>query len=206
MVKRGAKAPLETSSGLRARGTMGASTNPWPCPMLVTRLLSRDALAYRALMLHAYEAEAEAFTSTAAERAHEPESWWTKRVADPNERSVVFGAFRGEELVGAVALEFSAKPKTRHKAHLLGMFVTESARGLGAGRALLEAALALAASREETRVVQLTVTQGNEPAQRLYESCGFRSFGVEPLAVLTHAGFKAKVHMWIELPCHAAPG
>lgn len=165
----------------------------------IMRLTAKDAPAYRALMLHAYEAEAEAFTSTAAERAHEPDAWWIKRVADPNELSVVFGAFRGEELVGAVAIEFSAKPKTRHKAQLLGMFVSESVRGLGVGRRLLEAALALAETREETQVVQLTVTQGNEPAQRLYESCGFRTFGVEPLAVLTPKGFVAKVHMWLEL-------
>ena len=44
--------------------------------------------------------------------------------------------------------------------------------------------------------MQLTVTEGNEPAVGLYESCGFVRFGVEPLAVAVGSGYVSKVHMW----------
>jgi hypothetical protein len=47
--------------------------------MHVARLIAADAPRYRALMLHAYEVAADAFTSTPEERAAEPESWWVKR-------------------------------------------------------------------------------------------------------------------------------
>ncbi|WP_284619341.1 GNAT family N-acetyltransferase [Aquabacterium humicola] len=166
----------------------------------VARLSAADVPRYRTLMLHAYAAAADAFTSTPEERAAEPESWWVRRIDDPKGLSFALGAFAGDELVGTVTVEFAAKPKTRHKAHLIGMFVHEAARGLGAGRALLEAALAAAASREGVRVVTLTVTEGNAPAISLYEACGFRAFGTEPMAIATPDGFKGKVHMWLELP------
>jgi ribosomal protein S18 acetylase RimI-like enzyme len=168
--------------------------------MYVARLVAADVPHYRALMLHAYEAAADAFTSTPDERAAEPESWWVKRIADPRSLSISFGAFNADELVGAVTVEFSAKPKTKHKAHLLGMFVMESARRLGAGRALVRAALDAAAARSGIVVVTLTVTEGNASAIALYESCGFRTFGVEPMAIATPGGFKSKVYMWLQLP------
>jgi RimJ/RimL family protein N-acetyltransferase len=130
----------------------------------IAALDAQDALRYRALMLHAYEAAADAFTSTPQERAAEPLSWWVARLADPQGLSHAFGAFLGDELLGTVTLEFSAKPKTRHKAHLIGMFVAQAARGQGAGRALLQAAMRLAGDRPGVRVVTLTVTEGNAPA------------------------------------------
>jgi ribosomal protein S18 acetylase RimI-like enzyme len=151
-------------------------------------------------MLHAYAAAADAFTSTPEERAAEPESWWVSRIADPKGLSETFGAFAENELVGAVTIEFAAKPKIRHKAHIIAMFVKESARGLGAGKALVHKALAAAAARPGVRVVTLTVTEGNASAIGLYEACGFKAFGVEPMAIATPEGFKSKVHMWLKLP------
>jgi ribosomal protein S18 acetylase RimI-like enzyme len=168
--------------------------------MRVARLAAADAPRYRALMLHAYEVASDAFTSTLEERAAEPESWWVNRIAGPHCLSASFGAFRADELVGTVTIEFSAKPKTKHKCHLIGMFVDESARGLGAGKALVRAALEAAAARPGIVAVTLTVTEGNASAIGLYESCGFRPFGVEPMAIATPTGFKAKVHMRLQLP------
>lgn len=171
--------------------------------MHVQRLVASDVPRYRELMLHAYAAAPDAFTSTAEERAAEPDSWWLKRIADPNGQSFAFGAFHDDRLVGTVTLEFSVKPKTRHKALVIGMFVHESCRGLGAGAQLVQAALSAAKDRPGVRVVTLTVTEGNAPAVRLYERCGFQSFGVEPMAIATPMGYKSKVHMWLAL---AEPG
>jgi ribosomal protein S18 acetylase RimI-like enzyme len=150
-------------------------------------------------MLEAYELAPDAFTSTAEERAREPDSFWVKRIADPTKLTEAFGAFEGEDLIGTVALEYSAKPKTRHKALVIGMYVTEAARGRKAARALLEAAIESARAREQILLLTLTVTEGNEPAISLYRAAGFEVFGVEPLAILTPSGYKAKVHMCLHL-------
>ena len=167
--------------------------------MHIALLSASDAPRYRALMLHAYEAAADAFTSTPEERAAEPDSWWVKRIADPKGLSMSFGAFGGKELIGTVTVEFSSKPKTRHKALIIGKFVLESARGQGVARSLLKAALAAAAARPEVLVVTLTATEGNRAALTLYESFGFKAFGVEPMAISTPQGFRSKVHMWLSL-------
>ena len=167
--------------------------------MHVVALSTADAPQYRELMLYAYAAAPDAFTSTPEERSAEPESWWVKRIADPSGQSAAFGAIHEGRLVGTVTIEFSAKPKTRHKARLIGMFVHESCRRLGAGAKLVHAALAAACARSEVRLITLTVTEGNAPAITLYERCGFRPFGTEPRAIATPEGYKATVHMWAPL-------
>ncbi len=164
--------------------------------MHVALLKTADAPQYRQLMLEAYELAADAFTSTVEERATEPESFWIRRIADPTGTSAAFGAFRGPELVGTVALEFSTRPKTRHRALVIGMYVSPSARGVGAGKALIEAAVKHVQEREGILLLRLTVTEGNEPAFNLYRSARFEVFGTEPMAILTSSGFKARVHMW----------
>ncbi len=151
-------------------------------------------------MLHAYEHAADAFTSTPEERAKEPDAWWVKRIAHPEGMTVAFGYFEGHRLVGTVALEFSEKPKTKHKALIIGMYVLPPSRGNGSARALLQAAVQFCRQRGDIRAVQLEVTEGNRPAVTLYESLGFTAYGLEPMAVLTPTGFKSKLHMWLNLP------
>lgn len=169
-------------------------------PTLHIRALTpSDAAEYRALMLEGYELATDAFTSTPAERSAEPLAWWQRRIHDPNNLGQAFGAFHGGALVGTVAIEYSAKPKTRHKALVIGMYVSAAQRGLGAGKALLQAAIDHASARAEVKVITLTVTHGNTAATRLYESAGFTTFGLEPMAIFTGAEYRAKLHMHLVL-------
>jgi len=98
----------------------------------------------------------------------------------------------------------SAKPKTKHKAHLIGMYVSPRARGTGAGTQLVPAAIGFARARAGTTAITLTVTEGNESAIKLYGQAGFLAFGTEPMAILAPSGYKAKVHMWLQLQDVAA--
>jgi ribosomal protein S18 acetylase RimI-like enzyme len=162
-------------------------------------LKPEHAREYRALMLEAYAQSPDAFTSTPEERAAEPEAYWTRRIADGSGHSVAFGAYVEEKLVGTAALEFSAKPKTKHKVLLIGMYVSPKARGRGLGKQLIQAAIHFVQARAGTTVITLTVTQGNESAINLYRAAGFAEFGTEPMAILTPSGYKAKVHMWLQV-------
>jgi ribosomal protein S18 acetylase RimI-like enzyme len=167
----------------------------------VRRLQPDDATPYRALMLDAYARHPDAFTSSAAERGALPLAWWQARLDNaPLAKEIVFGAFDGEgKSVGVAGLAFETREKARHKAQLFGMAVSTSHRSHGVGAALVQAALTQARSRSGVRLVQLTVTQGNASAQRLYERFGFLPFGVEPMAVAVGEGYVAKVHMWCDL-------
>lgn len=171
--------------------------------MHIARLTALDAPEYRELMLEAYEQAADAFTTTAEERSCESLSWWQRRIASPDGLSECYGAVAGKSLVGTVALEYSAKPKIRHSALLIGMYLRPANRGSGVARLLVKAAIEAAVARPGVQVIRLTVTEGNEPAIRLYKSVGFVAWGTEPQAIRTPTGFKGKVHMSLLLP-HAA--
>jgi ribosomal protein S18 acetylase RimI-like enzyme len=170
----------------------------------IRTLQAADALRYRELMLEAYELAADAFTSTAAERLQESETWWADRIAAADGLRVAFCAEEGAQMLGTVALEYTAGSKSRHAAGLIGMYVREHARGRSVGRALLDAALAHAARRPGVELLKLTVTEGNEPALSLYRRAGFVAWGTQPMAILTPSGYKGKVHMVCRLPGRAA--
>lgn len=169
--------------------------------MDIQPLKRTDAATYRSLMLEAYTLHPEAFTSSVEEREAAPLSWWQSRLDTTSTQSEqVFGAWLGDRLVGAAGLTFEPRMKSRHKGTLFGMFVREEARRLGAGRALVEAVLEAARACDGARLVGLTVTEGNDAALRLYQACGFRAWGSEPMAVRVAGQFHAKVHMWRALP------
>jgi len=164
----------------------------------VRRLGAEDVEAYRALSLRAYAEHPDAFTATVSERAALPMSFWLARCSEAADApECVFGAFADGVLVGSAGLEFETRPKTCHKALLFGMYVAPEARRLGLGADLVHAVLAAARSREWVRVVKLTVTEGNAAAETLYARCGFKRFGVEPMAMrdVETGQFFGKVHM-----------
>lgn len=151
-------------------------------------------------MLEAYELHPDAFTSSISERGSLPLSWWETRLkAEAQPSDMVLGAFRGPRLAGVVGLSFDTREKARHKAQLFGMYVPSEFRKSGMGKALVLAVLEHAQRRPGVRIVQLTVTQGNDAAQGLYERCGFVPFGIEPFAAAVGQDFVSKVHMWCNL-------
>jgi len=165
--------------------------------MSIQRLNQRHAAQYRALMLEAYGLHPEAFTSSVAERATMPLAWWESRLT--SDLDLVLGAFEGDNLVGIVGLAFEPQEKARHKATLFGMYVSAASRHIGLGYQLVQAALAEARAREGLKLIQLTVTAGNDAALTLYQRCGFVQFGLEPLAVRVGVEYFDKIHMWREL-------
>jgi ribosomal protein S18 acetylase RimI-like enzyme len=168
--------------------------------MFIRRLTPSDAPAYRSLMLDAYARHPDAFTATVAERASLPLSFWQARIrTDPHANDLVLGAFHESQLVGVVGLSFETRPKTRHKCTLFGMYVVPQFRHGGIGQQLVMALLDAAKARDGIKLVQLTVTDTNTAAQKLYEHCGFVVFGVEPFAIAEGDTYHAKVHMWCNL-------
>lgn len=137
--------------------------------MNIQRLGPTWAPAYRQLMLDAYARHPEAFTSSPAERAGLPLGWW--------ERRLQAGDGAGERVWGA----------------------TQGAELLGLAKGLLGELLAQAATWPDLRVVQLTVTEGNQAALALYEQAGFSVFGREPLAVAVGDTWFTKLHLWCDL-------
>ena len=162
----------------------------------IALLTPADAPHYRELRLRALREHPEAFTSSHEEESRQPVETARERLGSAH--TTFWGAFRGPQLCGMVGLVRETRPKSRHKATVVAMYVAPEARGLGAGRRLLRA-LVDRARDERLASLVLTVTQNNDDAVRLYEAAGFRSFGLEPRAVRIDGRFLAKNHMVLEL-------
>jgi ribosomal protein S18 acetylase RimI-like enzyme len=164
--------------------------------MDVRRLTADDAPAYRALRLRSFRDHPEAFTTSAEELEAQPLADSATRLADP--RLKFWGAFEGSALCGSIGLELDGRVKNRHKGKVVGMYVPAEGAGRGIGRALLETLVADARA-SGLELVVLSVTEGNSRAAKLYERCGFRSFGIEPRAIKVAGRAYAKNHMVLEL-------
>lgn len=164
--------------------------------MLVETLTIEHVPAYKALMLEAYSGSPDAYTSSYQERASETDQWWANRVAGLRPLSVTFGGFEAGKLLATARLEFYDGQKTRHKSHLTAVYVRPDARRRGFGRGLLNSILKEASAREGIQLVNLSVTEGNTAAQRLYETAGFIVYGVEPMAIRGSEKYLSKVLMF----------
>ncbi len=164
-------------------------------------LLPADAASYRALRLRALREHPEAFTSSFEEETVRPLNWSAQRLsANPARPHDAFlGAFLDGALVGMVGLQGRYRAKERHNASVVGMFVAPEAGGLGLGRALLQELLGRARALAALEQLDLTVTQGNERAQALYERCGFTVCGVLPHAIKVDGRDFSKIHMVLRL-------
>ncbi|MET1078579.1 MAG: GNAT family protein [Pseudomonas sp.] len=168
--------------------------------MKIERLLPGHAADYRRLMLEAYARHPRAFTSSVAERAALPLTWWAARLeAGPQAKTRVLGCWQAGALAAVVGLTFAQQEKVRHKAKLFGLYLAPALRGLGLGLALVQTALAEARGRDGVRLVQLSLTEGNQAALALYQRCGFVTFGREPQALAVDGEYLAKLLMSCEV-------
>lgn len=169
------------------------------------RLLTpADAAPYRALRQEMLARHPEVFTSSAQEEARQTLDWSVQRLTlrDDKPHDFFFGAFEGTVLVGCVGLSGRYRAKEQHNATVVGMMVRTPWRGQGVGERLLQALLERARSLDTLYQLDLTVTQGNDSAQRMYERSGFAVFGVHPAAIRVEGRYFSKVLMHLPLREH----
>jgi GNAT superfamily N-acetyltransferase len=164
----------------------------------IRRLLPKDGEALVALRREALESHPLAFGSSIGEDRGLSLELVRASLADPDEQAV-FGCFEGARLAGMVGVRRDSGVKRRHRAHIWGMYVPPVARGKGAGRALLEAAVEQARAWPGISQVSLSVTDPAVAARNLYETAGFQTWGREPRALQWEGRFVDEIHLVLEL-------
>ncbi len=144
----------------------------------VRQLDSNDAAVFQELRLDGLHAEPTAFASSYEEECDRSLPEVASRLVADN-MGAVFGAFRDSELVGITGVRREEHSKLSHKAFLWGVFVNLESRQQGVGRKLVAAALDFGFKTLNVRQINLGVNAANVPAISLYESLGFKSFGLE---------------------------
>ncbi|MEP6651168.1 MAG: GNAT family N-acetyltransferase [Lapillicoccus sp.] len=135
--------------------------------LTVYRVTPDDWRSHRDLRLEMLEDAPDAFFTQHADVAGFDEDAWRERIAV----QCHFQVRRDRDPVGSVGIW--EDPETPSDAStLVAMYVAPRARGTGVGERLVRAVLDEAVARGRSRVV-LEVTEGNDPAIRLYERMGF---------------------------------
>ena len=146
--------------------------------VLVRRLTVDDDAAYRTIRLAGLLDTPESFGSSYEEEVDFPLS----RTADYLGGNFCFGAFDGDgNLCGTANFYVGGGLKTKHRGHVVAVYVDPKARGTRVGQALFAALIATA--RHEVKQLHLVVTQSNEAALRLYQRVGFVIYGNDPRGI-----------------------
>lgn len=148
-----------------------------------------DVADYRAIRLTALRDSPEAFGSTYDAEAGLPLEAFAERLAT----TIVLGAYDGTQIAGMVGFKQQTIAKLAHKGFIWGFYVAPEVRGRGVGTALVDGIVAAATGRVEQ--LTLSVVHGNAAALALYQRCGFETYGVEPRALKSAAGYADEVLM-----------
>lgn len=97
---------------------------------------------------------------------------------DPKSNFVV-GVFERGKLMGSAGFFRRPNKKESHKGHVWGVYVSPGQRGKGVGKALMLEIIRRAKEIEGIEQITL-VASAKLPAQKLYESVGFKGYGIEP--------------------------
>lgn len=164
--------------------------------MDIRDIKAEDAEAYRQLRLFALKESPIAFGSDYEQEMARPLSHTLERIqSTENSDAFILGAFVESHLLGVVGMYVPEATKMRHIGTIWGMYTHPEQRGKGLGRALMLAAIEHANAIPYILQLRLTVVSKNVSAIGLYEACGFRTWGIEPRALLVNGIFYDENHM-----------
>src|ERR1700739_4299573 len=165
-----------------------------PCSIQIRQLTPSDAESFRELRLEGLRLNPEAFGSTYDFEKDQPLTRYIGWLTN----STVFGASPNSELIGPASSTQLSGIKNSHKGLLRAMYVRPTHRCSGAGRQLVQSVIELA--RQKVEQLQLAVVSTNQPAIRLYQTLGFRQYGLEPRALKHNGIYSDEILMSLDLP------
>jgi ribosomal protein S18 acetylase RimI-like enzyme len=164
------------------------------------RLLTpSDAESFWHLRLEALRNDSPAFADSAEEHLKTTAETARDRLSksDPASNFVV-GIFEDDKLAATAGFYRYSHNKERHKGHIWGVYVRPQSRGKGVASALMKEIVRRARQLEGLEQITL-VASANLPAQRLYKSLGFESYGIEPHSLKIGAEYVDDVLMILRL-------
>ena len=167
--------------------------------MEIRVLEADDAAEYRALRAEALETEPLAFGMAFEDFIAKTDEELREQLPPVDQSSFTLGAVIDGKLVGSAGLFRHKGVKFRHGADLNAMFVTESARGKGVGKALVHAVIERARTFEGLEMISLTATQRQVVAISMYRSLGFETWGISKRTLRVGDVYADFEHMTLEL-------
>ena len=126
----------------------------------------------------------------------EARSWWEARIDGVESGMVVpIVALDGERIVGSTVLLYAWNPNSPHRGEISKVLVHSSARRMGLGRMLMEAAEAR--SRADGRWLLVLDTVTGSDADAFYRSLGWHEVGTVPdFALMPDGTLTPTTYFW----------
>ncbi|MBS1700683.1 MAG: GNAT family N-acetyltransferase [Armatimonadetes bacterium] len=146
--------------------------------VVIRKLVPGDARAYREVRLNALKNDPGNYGSTYEEESKRDKLAFETYIETQCPDHVVFGAFQGSDLVGITSWFRDERSRLRHRGKITQVYLASEFRGRGFSKLLVGATIEDAFSNLEIELLTLEVVTTNLPAVRLYESLGFKTYGV----------------------------
>lgn len=136
--------------------------------------------AYKTLRLESLKECPTAFASSYEESKDESEEKWKMYIERSlnSQGSVMLSAYDEAKMIGMIVATWEDRMKTKHIAHINGVYVLPEYRGQGVAKKLFEEVLSELKSMNRFRKLSLNVTSRNKIALGFYEKLGFKKSGV----------------------------
>ena len=157
-------------------------------PPQVIRLQPQDAGRYVKLRRRMLESDPWAFAADLDDDTASDPARVAERLAQEENAIFAIENPAGDgSLVAATGVGRNRQAKFAHRAQIWGVFVEPAFRGRGFGKAVMQAAVALARTWPAIAYLDLSVSANSSAARALYAGLGFQVWGREPEAT-EHAG------------------
>lgn len=146
---------------------------------MIRRLEKSDSEVYFKFRLHGLELHPESFGSGAKDFSKATNEQIKALLSKPLIEDFVLGAFVENELAGVIGFKREPKLAVSHKGTVWGLFVHPDHRGSGLAKSLLSQLIKVSSENTETEYLRALVTTSNSNAVKLFESAGFKKYGLE---------------------------
>ena len=147
----------------------------------IRRLQSQDAAQFRELRLKALKDHPGSFNADYYEEAQKDLNYFTDKLSDEwnREDDLIFGAFSNNLLIGTTGVCKQSKAKKKHSMLMWAVYVSPDYRGQKISESLVKTVINHVKTIPGIEKIDLQVEANNIPAKKVYQSLGFKSWGVE---------------------------
>lgn len=151
--------------------------------IIIRHAQPEDIASFRTLRLEALNNHPAAFGQDYADAISKDNEYWVNRLKINIIEDALFFAEKDSDLIGMTGIHRSMASKTKHAAMIWGVYVKPEWRGNHISESLIHSCVEWAKT-QSVAIIKLAVVTSSFPAIYCYEKSGFKTYGIEPKAIL----------------------